>query len=136
LTIIVIILATFFVVLQRSYDLKTQFVRGKQVFVEIKLDDGVAGVLNQYKLTFDYKAEDKPEVMMRVKYFTKEQVELVTPKNPYAVLIGHQAVNVFFKFRKDLLVNGNLKVMVDFVNIKQPDIILNEQEVNLVGPIH
>ncbi len=135
LTIIAIIVATFIVVLQRSYDLKTQFVRGKQVFVEIKLDDGVAGVLNQYKLTFDYKAEDKPEIMMRVKTFIKNQVELVTPKNPYSVMIGHQSVNVFFKFRKDLLVNGNLKIVVEFVNTRQPNIVLNEQEVNLVGPV-
>lgn len=134
LATMIIVASAFVITVNISKGIKTHLIRGKVPFTKRDLADGSTQVMNQYKMTLDYKRTDLPKVKISVDPTFAGKLEVVTPLNPYTVKEGHQKLNLFFKFDKSVLVRGTQRVRLIITDIKTKKVV-SSKEVVLVGPI-
>lgn len=99
------------------------------------LENEVPGILNLYRLRFDFKNKDDLVVKMELENPEhKRDIELITPQNPIHLKGSRSKSSILhFRFPTTLLKKGSLKVSILFKNKKNK--VLTKREVNLVGPL-
>jgi len=133
---IAIVLTLFAYNINNAGKLNVTFLRGTGTpFKHTILENDVPGVLNLYRLRFDFKNQKDLLVKMELeKPLHQKMIELVTPQNPLH-LIGSKSKNTIlhFRFPTSLLENGSVKVNILFKN--KSNQVLTQKEVTLVGPL-
>lgn len=115
--------------------LKSQFVRsGKVPYQEIPRANEEKLIVNFYKIKLRYYESKK--LILRVGFEDKNlkgKIKVIIPEYPIEIKNENLEVNAFFKFEKEILINGEKSIKVNFVD--QTGKIQMQKEVKLVGPI-
>lgn len=96
-----------------------------------ELRNGVTEITNRRQLNFVSHATDLKDV--RVELEESNTVELVMPRNPWPVRLGHNSTPFFLRFPKEYLSGGRGRVTLNVYNA-QTNQLYKKVEVNLVGP--
>lgn len=113
-------------------DIKVQVLRGSSQAYQVV---GESTVVNHFKFKVNFYNQDELVFDIGGVLPTKTSLfEIVIPQRPMHLINGASAVNVFIKFPKLILVNGEKKIYLKLYDVKNNK-ILKTLEVRLVGPI-
>lgn len=115
----------------RTNSVRVLFLKmGNTPFRMVKVS-GEEKVLNHFKVEFFYEGKENVEVFFD--HDAKVNLELVTPQTPYIVKHARKSItHLFVRFKKDVLINGSLKINLILKDNTGDEI--KSQEVTLVGP--
>jgi cytochrome c oxidase accessory protein FixG len=110
-------------------ELKAQFIRETGApFQYIKSENAV---VNHFKIKLRYQNDQKLDISITSDL---EKLEIINPEEVIELRNINRSIDIFFKFKKSLLVDGERRVKVQFRDVESDKIIL-EKEVQIVGPI-
>lgn len=142
ITILILILSGFIFSLNSREGLRTQFLRGsKSPYQVITLASGTKQIVNHFNVKFNYYGHTayKLNIVIDDPVY-KNKISAIMPIAPVEILDDNKSADIFFKFDKDILVKGSLKIKVKIINSEDldddPGVVLQEHEVKLVGPIN
>lgn len=136
---ILVLLVGFIYSLAKNQDLRVVFLRGnKTPYQLIKRSNSLQEVVNLYTITLDHK-NDQPYHLLIESSDPKvldQSIKIVIRQKPFLVKKGHSKMNLFFRFKKEVLNNGKKSLKVNIINlVNNEKIIIEQQEINLVGPL-
>jgi cytochrome c oxidase accessory protein FixG len=127
--LLLVVIVGFIYSLINLNKLKIHMVRGSTTPFQTLVHNQGVEVINHYKAIVHHYEDDHQKVEL---VSTNDKVKLVTPLNPVELKKGVNKINIFFKFDKAQLTEGNLKYKFHVNDGKK---VLKEVEVNLVGPL-
>lgn len=89
-------------------------------------------VLNHFQITLDQSGKiEEREIKIEV---NNKDINLTTPRNPYHFVKNHARVNVFLKYKKEILSNGGKDIQFIITDLKTGKIIT--KDARIVGPLN
>jgi cytochrome c oxidase accessory protein FixG len=118
--------------LRMRQDIKIQVLRGSSEAFQVLSKEIV---VNHFKLKINfYKHSDLVFDVADVRGPKLNLFEIVIPERPIQLIEGQSEVNLFIKFSKEILINGEKTITLKIYDTKNKETI-KELEVRLVGPI-
>lgn len=127
-TALMALMTIFIITLKNKEQLFTLWIRNPIPYtVKTGVNENI--ITNQFKLELSY-----PTMIPLTFKVNDEKIKLITPMHPFKLTNQTKSTAIiFFQFPQSLLVNGSHRTKVEIYNDK---ILLTENEVELVGPIH
>ncbi len=134
LSAIVVIIIGLIYSLNISTDMNVTILKGLGTpYTVMHNEEGM--VLNHFQITLDQSGELKDrEVQIDLLEKDELAIELKVPRNPYLLKKNHARVNLFLKFKKEILTKGSRKVSFKITDLSNKKEIV--REVSIVGPIN
>lgn len=114
-------------------NLDVVLLRGSKTPFTISKTAHTETVINHFKLNIDYRGSEFTSLKIELK--DKKDIRIILPKNPIPLKSEMTKSNIFFRFKRDYLIEGSRTVYINFINPKNSK-ILQTMEVRLVGPVN
>lgn len=117
-----------------SKQLDVIWLRGTKAPFQVVVTEGQEKVINHYKAEILYRGDEQLKLE-----FTADNpnVELVSPMSNRTISEQRKTImHIFFKFKRNVLIEGKLPIKVQVYNVATPERkLLKEKELVLLGPL-
>lgn len=128
-TIFLSFIFLFFIFIKQSSNLEVIFIRGMDTYSQLNDE-----ITNRFTLKITHQGNTRPLISFKIKNPELiSQIKMITPKSPLELDLHEKKIIFFFKFKREILLNGTKKIKVDIID-ERKNLILTTKEVVLVGP--
>jgi cytochrome c oxidase accessory protein FixG len=132
LTLLIVILSGLIVSVRMSSGVAATILKGPGSPFRVLKNDAQYDVLNHFQITLDQSGKvESREIKIEV---NNKDINVTTPRNPYAFSKNHARVNVFLKYKKDILENGGKDIQFILTDLKTGKVIT--KDARIVGPLN
>lgn len=122
-------IAAFIMFINNSAKLELIFLRGNETYTQ-----NINEITNRFSLKISHQGSTTYKLKFKVNDPTLvDQIKVIVPQSPLSLDTPEKKTIIFFRFQKELLVNGSKKVLIDVVDVKE-NLTVTQKEVTLVGP--
>ncbi|MBY0415426.1 MAG: 4Fe-4S dicluster domain-containing protein, partial [Bdellovibrionales bacterium] len=130
LTITLSFIVSMFIFLNQSSKLQMIFLRGNENLIQHESE-----ITNRFTLKINHQGNSVYELSLKVQdKLLARDIKIIVPTSVIHLNTPEKRTIVFFKFEKNILINGIKKIKVDVIDLKT-NTTLTTEEVVLVGPI-
>jgi cytochrome c oxidase accessory protein FixG len=117
-----------------SKQLDVIWLRGTKAPFQVVVTDGQEKIVNHYKAEILYRGDKEMKLDFQI---DNKNIEVVSPMSNRKITEKRKTIlHIFFKFKRDALVEGKKPIKVKVVNVADPEKpILKEKELVLLGPL-
>ena len=120
---------TFFAFINKSSELQLIFLRGQEGYVV-----NAQEITNRFTLKISHQGDKAYNIILKIKDQNPSlPISIITPLSSIGPKDHEKKTIVFFKFDKNILMNGSKKILLDVMD-RETHLSITTKEVTLVGP--